>query len=588
MSPITATLRTAALTGLAVTAACSGGIMPAGSGNGPAPPAPGIGTRPGPMMPPTQPGSPQPDPPGPEPVPCEEGVIRPGPSTVRRLTRFEYNNTVRDLLGDTTAPADALPAEDLGNGFGNDSGSQAVSSLLAEQYARLAEQIAARATGTAAALGSLAPCAATVTAATEETCARSLIEGLAPRAFRRPLAGGELDQLLGLFGTVRAQPGGTFASAAAAVVELVLQSPEFLYRLEFGVADPARPELRRPTGDEMATRLSYLLWGTAPDGPLRAAARTGELLTAEGVLAQARRLLADARSHPVVRLFFDNLLPINALPDLERDRALYPTFTPALGAAMREETQLFLEHEIFENDGSWASALTATHSFVNPVLAAYYGLPAITGEGFRKVPLDTSKRLGLLTHASVMAGTTHSNHTNPVVRGAFIANKLLCIDIPLPDASIADRIKPPDPYTGKTARERYTKHREDPVCAGCHAAMDPIGLALENYDAVGLYRTQENGVTIDATGAVPGADGTVNSPVQLVKQLAATEAAHSCFAGHWLKFAYGRTLGPGDTCLKDRLSAAFKRSGYNVRQLLLALTQTDDFLYLPVQKEGMQ
>jgi hypothetical protein len=589
MFTTTSGLAAAALACLGLVQACTGVITdPAAASPGadrPAPAGPQGGAQTAPMG---TGGSPAVDPPPVTPPDrCQDLALPAGPSPLRRLTRFEYNNTVRDLLSDATSPADALPAEELANGFGNDASAQSVSSLLAEQYFRVAEAIAARATRTPAALAALAPCAAAVAAANEEACTRTIIQGFVPRAFRRPLGSDEAEPLIGLYRTIRALPGATFATAVAAVLEAVLESPDFLYRVEHGVPDGSRPGLARPSGDEMATRLSYLLWATTPDEGLRAAARTGELLTSEGVLAQASRMLGDPRARRVVRFFFDNLLPINALSDLERDSALYPTFNPEIGALMHEETQRVLEHEIFENDGTWASSLTAPYTFVNQALAAYYKLPAVQGASFQKVPLATSQRLGILTHAGVMAGTTHSNQTNPVVRGSFIAQRLLCIDIPLPSAAIAERVKAPEPYTGKTARERYTKHRSDPVCSGCHAAMDPIGLALENYDAVGLYRTEENGVTIDASGAVPDTEGTVNGPVELVRKIATAEAAQSCFASHWVEFGYGRTLGAGDECLQASLNTAFQKAGYNVRQLLLALTQTRDFLSYVAQQEDL-
>ena len=149
----------------------------------------------------------------------------------------------------------------------------------------------------------------------------------------------------------------------------------------------------------------------------------------------------------------------------------------------------------------------------------------------------------------------------------------------IPDASIAEKVKPPDPYSGKTARERFTKHQEDPVCRSCHALMDPVGFALENFDAIGLYRTQENGVTIDASGSVPGAEGIASGAPELVQKLATVEGAQSCFAGHWLELAYGKTVGEDDACVQAAVEIAFHKAGYNVRQLLLALTQTDAFLY---------
>jgi hypothetical protein len=330
----------------------------------------------------------------------------------------------------------------------------------------------------------------------------------------------------------------------------------------------------------MAVRLSYFLWGTMPDEALRAAARSGELLTADGVRTQATRMLGDARAKRMVRFFFENLLPISGLSDLERDKTLYPAYTPAIGALMQEETQRLLEFEVFEGSGTWSGALTAPHTFVNAALAGFYKIGGVTGAAFQKVPVEAGKRLGFLTHASVMSGTTHSNHTNPVVRGSFVAQKLLCLKIPLPPASVADKVKPPDPYSGKTARERYTKHQEDPVCKSCHAVMDPIGFALENFDAIGLWRSQENGVTIDASGGVPGVAGTVNGAAELATKLAGAAEVQSCLATHWVQFAYGRSEG-GDECLQATVNAAFQKANFDIRQLLLALTQTDDFLYLP-------
>jgi hypothetical protein len=318
-----------------------------------------------------------------------------------------------------------------------------------------------------------------------------------------------------------------------------------------------------------------------PDATLRTAARSGELLTAQGVMAQATRMLGDPRARTMVRYFFDNLLPLSGLTDLERDPKLYPEYSAPLGGFMQQETQRLLEYEVFEGGGTWASALTAPYTFLNGPLAALYKVPGVQGMGFQKVPLEPGKRLGILTHASIMSGTTHSNHTNPVVRGAFIAGKLLCMKIPLPDASIADKVKPPDPYSGSTARERYTKHQQDPVCRACHQAMDPLGFTLENFDAIGRFRSEENGVTIDASGGVPGVEGTVSGPAEMVQKLAPLEAAQTCFAGHWIQFAFGKSLAPEDVCLQAAVNTAFLEAGGNIKKLLLSLTQTDAFLYLP-------
>lgn len=522
---------------------------------------------------------------------CTPGNVSPGKAPIRRLTHFEYNNTIKDLLNDASSPGNALPSETLSDGtavFGNNADFQSVSTLLVEQYGTVAEGIAQRATASAMALGALAPCGSTITATTapamEETCARNIVTALVPRAYRRALTTVETQEFVDLYKSIRT--GRTFASGIAGVIEAVLQAPDFLYRVEFGVADPARPSVKRPTGYEMATRLSYLFWGTMPDAPLTMAAASGGLNTAEGVATQAKRLLdTTAKSRPIVGFFFNNLLPISALPQLQRDATHFPMFNPTIGNLMHQETQRFIEYEIFEaGSGTWPGMLTAPYTFLNEALAKYYGMTGVTGTAFQKVNLDPKKRVGILSQGSVMAGSTISNETSPVLRGGFIAQKLMCKEIPLPTGALAELAKPPDPFSAPTARERFKKHSADVVCASCHQYMDPMGLALENYDPVGQWRDQENNVTIDSSGSVPGTTGATNGPVEMLQKLATAEATQTCFATQWLKYAYGRKMAATeDACTQQTVQTAFKASGYNVKQLLLALTQTDAFLYLPAQ-----
>jgi hypothetical protein len=504
----------------------------------------------------------------------------------RRLTRAEYNASVAVLLGDKTSPATSLPPELIGNLFSNDSAQQPVSADLVLGYNNIAADIATRAT-TGTQLATLAPCAASATnAATQDSCAQTLIQNFAAKAYRRPLTAEEATDLLTLEKSVTAT--GTFTSGLAAVIEAVLQSPDFLYRIEQGVPDPANPALRRPSGDEMATRLSFLFWGVGPDDALRTAATSGELLTTEGVLKNAQRLLGDDRSHAVVKYFFDSLFPITSLSDQARSTTLYPKFSPQIGSYMRQETEMFLENEIFKGTGTWPSVLTADYTYVNGPLAAFYGINNVTGNEFQKVQLDTTKRLGLLTQGGVMTGTSVTNSTNPVLRGSFVVNKLMCLNISLPaDPALLAQVKVPEDVAGSTARERFSAHSKQPVCNSCHALMDPIGFALENYDAVGQYRTTEGGQTIDASGKIPDVGAETHQKivggVQLARQLAESETAQRCFAQHWLEYGYGRTLKqtPAELCLQEKLNTAFKASGYNVKQLLLDLTQTPAFLYMP-------
>jgi hypothetical protein len=511
---------------------------------------------------------------------------------LRRLTRYEYNNTARDLLGDTTSPANAFPSELLGNGFGNDAESQPVGGELANQYMLVSETVAAAVTAPAR-IGSLAACAAQVTATTDATteaaCVRSIVDSFTPKAWRRALQPGEADSLVALFQTVRAS--SDFPTSVAAMLEGILQSPEFIYKPEFGTAAIAgKPHLMQPSGDEMATRLSYLYWASTPDDALRAAAASGQLATAAGVRTQAERLLADPKAREVIAHFFDKLLPISELAALNRDPTEYPAFSPKVGSLMRQETQTFLDHVIFSGEagaGTWPSAFTADYTFVNQELATFYGIAGVTGDTFQKVPLDTTKRKGLLTHAGVLAGPIHTNHENPVVRGSFVVQKLLCNPIPFPSGDVAAKVTPPDPNSAATARQRFTQHSLDPVCRACHINMDPVGYALENFDVIGQYRTQENGVTIDASGQIPLlGDMPFNGAIELGQRLADSEAAQNCFASNWMNFGYGRTvISDDEVCSINSVQAKFKETGFNIKELLLALTQSDAFLYLPTVRK---
>jgi len=516
---------------------------------------------------------------------CMTGV-HPGRAPVRRLTRFEYNNAVSDILGDTSAPANSLPPETIartGNVFGNDADLQSVSSNLADQWSKIAADIAARATGTSDALAKLAPCAGGATP--DDTCTKTVIQNVLSRAYHRDAQQADIDSYLALEKAVQAK--ATFASGIAAIIEAMLQGPEFLYRIELGKPAADHPELRKPTADETAARLSFMFWGTIPDDTLRMAAKSGQLDTADGIKTQAVRLVNDKRARPVVRFFFDNLLPISGLNNLARDKTLFPVYSATFADALHEETQTFLQHEIFDegSTGTWTSVLTAPYTYVNETLASFYGIPGITGSEFQKANIpDTTKRLGLLTQAGIMTGTITTNQSNPVLRGSFMLNKILCMNIQLPtDPAILAQVKVPEGVTGATARERFTKHREQAVCAGCHALIDPVGFTLENYDPIGQWRTTEGGEMIDASGSVPGTDGTVNGPVELVKKIASTDAAQNCFAQHWMEFGYGKTLDSGDSCVQQTMNATFKNSGGNIKQLLVDLTQTDAFLYMPAK-----
>ncbi len=510
-------------------------------------------------------------------------AVSPGRSPLRRLSRFEYSNTLKDLVGDTTQPGSSLPAEEYGNGFGNDAEALSASSLLIAQYSTISRKVATKAVTTAATLTRLAPCAAGATAQTEQACVDTFLAAFLPQAFRRPVEAAEVADLNALYKTIRPL-SANFPDSLASLMTAIMQTPDFLYRVELGDAAASAPAgVVRPSNYEMATRLSYLFTGSMPDAAMRDAAAKGKLTTVEGITEQAERLLEDPRSRETISYFFNMLLPIDGLTDLDRDKTLFPNFNSKIGSYMYQETQKFLEYLIFEGSGKWSDAFDASYTFVNEPLAKYYGIAGVTGDAFQKVKLDpATKRIGLLTQGGILAGTAASSITSPVARGIFVAQKLLCQDIPSPTGDLAEKAKTPVATEGTTARERFLRHSEDAVCATCHRMMDPLGLTFETYDAGGMYRALEGKRTIDPTGALPPGiqnAGAVANLVELSQRMAKSDTVNFCFADKWMTFAYGKTLIAEDDCSKGSLEAAFKTANFDVKTLLLGLTQTDAFLY---------
>ena len=507
---------------------------------------------------------------------CTTGPA-PGPAPIRRLTRFELNNTLRDLLGDTSNAANQLPAELIGNGFSNDAATITTTRALVDAYRSIASTLGTAATKDAPSLAKLTTC--DVTTLGEDTCAHTFVKDFGQRAYRRAPTDPEQAALFVAYTAGRT--GATYAAGLEAVIEMALQSPQFLYRAEVGVPVPGK-SLRRPTSNEMATRLSYSLWGSMPDTTLLGVAAASGLDTPDQVKAQAQQMLLSSRAHDMLHYFTDTLYGISGSDALVRDAATFPTYNNSLGPLFRQETENFIEDVVWTGAGDFATLWNAPYSFVNGPLAAFYGDTGVTGDAFQRVARDPARRLGLLTQASILAATTPGARNNPVKRGKFIYEQLLCGSVPSPPASLKVTLPPEDPT--RTTRERFTAHRAVEPCKSCHVMLDPIGFGLENFDGVGLWQDTDNGKPVDPSGEIPaGVDiaGPFPNAVALAQKIASSDTARSCFADKWLSFAYGRVVGDGDACSKSQLETAFRAANGNVKALLVAATQTDDFLYLP-------
>ena len=499
---------------------------------------------------------------------------------IRRLTRFEYNNTLRDLLGDTSNPADALPPEEEVAGFNNQAAALTSSDLLIEQYMKVAEDVGARAVLDMNAL--LPNCDPGLEG--NDACALSFIQDFGARAFRRPLTQVEVDRFKSVFDWGVADPDlGRFEDGIQVVIEATLQSSSFLYRPELGGEAPIEGDVVPFTSWEMATKLSYMLWNTMPDAELFAAAEADALGTKEQIAEQAARMLDDEKARDLIRNFHTQWLLLTHLDSVTKDTSIYPAFSGSLRPLWTEEIQAFVEHVILEDDGSLQTLLTANYSFMNEELASFYGddvLDSVTGQEFRQVELDPERRAGLLTSAGLMATHANLNQSSPVFRGKFVREQLMCNTLPLPPNDLV--IEPPELDPTKTTKEQFEEIGANPACAGCHTLMNPIGFIFEHYDGVGQWRDQQNGIAIDAVGEVvqtDDIDGEYDGALEFAEALAGSTQVQECVSSQWFRFAYNRTVTEGDTCSVEQLNEAFRSSNFNIRALLVELTQTNAFLY---------
>jgi hypothetical protein len=496
-----------------------------------------------------------------------------GQAPLRRINRTEYDNTVRDLFEITSAPAAAWPAEGITSGFDNDISGQGATADLVDQMMRSAEQVADEAT---AHLDVLLPCAAQ-SGGEEAACGTTFVEKYGHRAYRRPLTQDDRDRLgkALAWGMTR----GGLKTGVRMVIMTLLQSPHFLYRPEIGTPDAADPTTLALTDHEIATRLSYLLLNSCPDAALLAAADKGEVHTLAQVEAQTARLLDSPAGRATIGRFFHQWLPFDRLGKAVKAPDLFPEFTEETKQAMADGTQAFVDHVVFDSkEGNLRELMTANYAFVNASTAPLYGLQGTFGASLELATL-TEPRAGLLTQVGVMAALADNVQSSPVARGKFIYQGLLCQPVGSPPANLPGAGVPPTPDPTKTTRERFDEHRKNPACASCHQVMDPLGFGLESYDAVGRYRTTENGKAIDATGdlTLDGEHLAFDGAVELSKFVAESPLTRRCFASKWFTYAFGRPNGTDDAFTVDDLQKAFAEPTSPIKQLFLAVTRTAAF-----------
>ena len=513
-------------------------------------------------------------------------VKDPGPAPLRRLTRTQYRNTIRDLLGVELDAAELvnLPS-DSERGYDTYAGTLTLSALLFEKYHNAATQVVAalRAPGADATPAqkkawSTVFCADPgATPATQKIAARTILTAFARRSYRRPAAPDELARLFKLFDTVAGSR--PFDDAIRLGLTATLVSPNFLLRVEADRGTRGAKEGYPLTGHELATRLSYLLWSTMPDDELAQLADKGTLTQPAVLTAQIKRLLADSRARALSDGFFATWLQINHLDRARPTEQQFPAFTPKLRQAMYDETMRFVD-ELRTSDGNLLDLLKSDYAFVNEDLAKHYGLTAVSGAELRKVTLTPEQhRGGVLGMGSVLAMTSHTFRTSPTLRGKWVMEVLLGTPPPPPPADVK-KIEENGASAGpaaKSFREQLEQHVSDPTCASCHKKMDPLGFALDGYDAVGAWRSGTKERPLDTSGTLP--NGTKVTGVDDLRAVLWKERAKfsRTLVEQFLLYALGRDLITADEAVIAEVVGKLDADNHRFSTLITGVVTSTPF-----------
>jgi len=513
----------------------------------------------------------------PSPV-CQAGSVVP---SFHRLNRVEYQNSVNALLGTDLAIAADLPVDSLVYGFDNNA-DVAMSATLMQKYLNAAESAVKAALGSTATRGALIPCAL----GADNVCARSVLEKFLGKAFRRPASAAEVDDSLGYLKvcTSSADAGIGCAMQAAILSSKFLFRTELLGTEQSKACTEAAPLTSSPDGKlssyALAARLSYWLTTSAPDDALQTAANAGALAQPNGIAEQVQRLLAvpSGGSHraPFLENFPGQWLQLSAAAAAAPSPTLFPKFDEPLRAALGDESRLFFASAV--NEGRSALDLVRSDfSFLNERLASHYGIAGVTGAEMRRVSTAGTLRGGILTQASFLTATSSSENTSIVQRAKWVLTNLLCEHLPLPPPGIVDSVPPPDPGLGLTNRESLSIRTANPPCNGCHVQMNPIGFGLEVFDAIGALRSTDRGKPIDPSGMLP--DGQTFQDTEGLMQLLKQDPRFpACMTKKIMIYALGRGLDATcDASALDKLGQEFKADGYNLKNHIVRVAQSDMF-----------
>ena len=519
----------------------------------------------------------------PKPLPDFE----PGPPVVRRLTTSEYVQSIEAVL---LNPVPAIDLEQDTAVNGSSAVGAATNSLsprgteLYEDAARAISQDIMRDPSKRSLLISCSR-----QDLTPDGCVRDFVSTIGRRLWRRSLTEDEIRRYVSIAAFSVGKMGGDMWTGLEYVLAGMLQSPHFLYRVEYGQPDPDDPTRRRLTPLELASKMSYLLWGQGPDSALLDAAEQGELETRDQLLAQARRMIDAPQARLALRNFWTEYFDIKGLENTTRDPMTYPDVDEALMKAMKTETLSVMEDLVFVRKADMREMFTTRATFVNAKLATHYGVPmpaAETRDGFAQVTLPAELgRVGVLGHASFLTKHAHAVYTSPTHRGLFVRQNLLCQTIPAPPPDVDTTFPEFSDESGvKTVRQRLELYsKKFPTCGGCHSLMDPIGFAFENFDAVGHARLTDNGEPVQTDGSLDGVS--YDDSVGLAQELAQRPEAMSCMVRKLYRHANGRVESAEEIRAINSIDEMFRDSGYRFETLLLSLILSDGFLTIDPAKQ---
>ena len=510
-----------------------------------------------------------------------DAVRTSGPGVMRLLTGEQYTEIVQDTFGEDIIVSGRFAGAVRASGLVAISLSQAsVSPAQIDQFDSMARGVAAQVVDPAH-RELLIHCKPASERNRDDACARDFLGKIGEILFRRPLTEAELAGRVNAAGDAAAKVRNFYDGLAYSLATLLV-APEFLFRQEIGVPDPAQSGQYVLDSYAKASRLSFFLWNTQPDPELLRAAKSGELDTPKGVAAQVDRMMTSRRFEHAVRAFFTDMLAFDEFDSLEKDAAIFPKFTGYVSRDAREQTLRTLVDLLVTNRGDYRDIFTTRKTFLTPVLAPIYGLPLakttpnMEPANWQPVELpEGDPRAGILAHVSFTALHSQPGRSSPTYRGKALREVLLCQRVPSPPANVNFSAVEDGSGTYKTARDRLTAHSTTPACAGCHKVMDPMGLALENFDGAGSFRTSENGASIDTSGALNGKP--FKDSLELAKVLHDDPAIPTCLVTRAVTYGVGRDLAAGEKPWLEELKTGFTTDKYRIPELFRRIATSPEF-----------